>query len=180
MCERDVIGAHTLGVWSFFFPAKIWCKEAENHREQLRREELQGVRMTEAFLKGTVMLSCFPLLVASALAFHSPITVSGRLSPARERATHPPSLVHLVHFKSIRSARAPARAGIITEGVSDIIYSEESNDGPSMEVDLNGIEDDAESMNIQRFKLQLLSSVAGLDRGAAAGSTQRKVVPPLP
>ncbi len=139
--------------------------------------------MTEAFLKGTVMLSCFPLLVASALAFHSPITVPGRLSPARERATHPLFTLKvnpLVHFKSVRSARAPARAGIITEGVSDILYSEESNDGPSMEVDLNGIEDGAESMNIQRFKLQLLSSVAGLDRGAAAGSTQRKVVPPLP
>jgi hypothetical protein len=128
--------------------------------------------MSEAFLKGSVMLSCFSLLVASSLAFHSPILV-----PGRQSATHPP---RLVHFKSVRSARAPARAGIITEGVSDILYSEESNDGPSMEVDLNGIEDGAESMNIQRYKLQLLSSVAGLDRGAAAGSTQRKVVPPLP
>jgi hypothetical protein len=128
--------------------------------------------MSKAFLKGTVMLSCFSLLVASSLAFHSPIPVPGRHSPARGRSCNQPSLVH---FKILRSARAPARAGITTEGVSDILYSEESNDVPSMEVDLNGIEDGAESMNIQRYKLHLLSSVAGLDRGAAAGSAQRKV-----
>jgi len=118
------------------------------------------------------------LLVVPALAFHMSPAAAPRLPRAcRASIAHVPALNTLAVSLRPRAARPLAiqRA----QGTSEM-YSEDSasfNPITSLELEGDGVDSGSDDFaHIRERKLALLSAVAGLDRGAAAGAVQRKAV----
>lgn len=130
--------------------------------------------------RSTCFLLCAVLLVSPSLSFLPPPRCPALRSSAAERPELCARVPRQVKPRGLPLAVPAAKALCTLQAETSDLYSQDTNlsSGAQEEVTRAGVDEGNRGLEfrLQSLRLQLLVSVAGLDRGASAGSAERKAV----
>ena len=131
--------------------------------------------------RSTCFLLCAVLLVSPSLSFLPPPRCPALRSSAAERPELCARVPRQVKPRWGLPLAVPAAKALCTlQAETSDLYSQDTNlsSGAQEEVTRAGVDEGNRGLEfrLQSLRLQRLVSVAGLDRGASAGSAERKVI----